>query len=288
MSCHGVQREGGIPVLPGVIKAYEDHNFRLDLGSPSHLIATLRDRSTGTVLSCGGGMAVTDVALFVGLAQVLSPTAIFVIGNAFGYSTFVLADLFPGAAVDAIDAECEGRESERASELTRRIAASHYPGVKLTIGHSPTDLKRAMRSQPYQLAFVDGGHTPAQVIDDFRGLQPFLDEETVVVFHDIALFRLYDTWAQIRSEAEPNGFGGYEMAFTQFGTCVLARGLDDVQRYLDSIAGAFANHDYRLGAPPPRPPRRSMSIWTKLWTRPPRDTAKAIGRRTNAAMHRLW
>ena len=282
----GPKCDGGLLVLPKVIKGYEDHGFHVDLGNPSRLYATLREQSTGAEQGCGGGISVTDLALFTGLARVLSPSAIFVIGNAFGYSTFTLAELFPFAIVDAIDAECEGAENARGSELTRRIAASNYPNVSLTIGYSPQDLRRAMRSPSYQLAFVDGLHTPEQMVADYLGLEPFLDEASVVVFHDVALCRMTSAWAEILTLAEPHGFSGYEMAFTQFGLCVLIRGLVDAERYVESISAGFENHNYHLGVPPPEAPPPRRSRFKSLWTKSPQEVVEFLKRRVNAAGRR--
>ena len=48
------------------------------------------------------------------LAMVFSPHHIFVVGNAWGYSTLVLSCIFGGASVDVIDAGTEGTDERYA------------------------------------------------------------------------------------------------------------------------------------------------------------------------------
>ena len=64
----------------------------------------------------------------------------FIIGNAFGFSTFLLAHLFPAAPVDAIDPETEGQRGALGANVTRRLAAAHRLPVALHTGYSPQDV----------------------------------------------------------------------------------------------------------------------------------------------------
>lgn len=76
--------------------------------------------------STGGGAMVTDLELFIRLADSMpSASSIVGIGNAFGYSTLALALLFPSAKIAVIDAETEGRANAFGSNITRQIAARH-------------------------------------------------------------------------------------------------------------------------------------------------------------------
>ena len=234
-------------MFPRIIKAYADHGYRIDLGNPSRLFASLIDASDGRRMSTGGGLSMADAMLFTGLSRIITPDAIFVIGNAFGFSTFVLAELFPNALIDVIDAESEGADNLRGSELTRKISAEHYPNVKLTAGYSPQDIPRAVRSPQYQMVFVDGLHTDAQMLLDFHGVLPILARDCVVVFHDVALFSMYAAWADIRREAEVEGFEAFELPWTPFGLTAIVRAMPSAQGYLSSTAGSFEQHRYHLG-----------------------------------------
>jgi len=153
-------------VLPGVLEAYEECGYRVDLGGPSRLYATLVDRRTGRSLRCSGGISPSDGLLFAALARAYQPQTVFVIGTSFGLSAFVLAELFPRAVIDVIDAECEGVDNVEGSKITREIARRRYGNVRLTTGYSPQDISKAGRCDKYQFVFIDGLHTNAQMTKD--------------------------------------------------------------------------------------------------------------------------
>eukprot|EP00439_Symbiodinium_sp_Y106_P079279 s1089_g17.t5 len=121
-----------------------------------------------TLLPWDLGMTDADVELFLQLKRVvLSVPAVrvFIIGNSFGFSTSVLGYLFAekgaGGSVDAIDAE-QNACGHAGSWLTRRVAAAEGLDVQITKGISPEDVPAAMRSEQYDLAFVDGLHETEQ------------------------------------------------------------------------------------------------------------------------------
>lgn len=234
-------------MLPKVIEAYRSHGFDVSMGSPSCLPSSLVERSTGRRLSTGGGISVSDAFLFSSLARMFSPQTIFVVGNAFGLSTFVLADSFAEAQLDVIDAEAEGGDNARGSTITRKIAQEYFPKVQLTTGYSPQDIPRACRSAKYQMAFIDGLHTNEQMVKDFVGITSRLDEQCVVVFHDVASHQMFDGWEEVKRLARPEGFAPFEVSWTSFGVCVLVRGLPRVQTYFEANAGEFGHHRYHLG-----------------------------------------
>lgn len=234
-------------MLPKVIEAYNAQGYDVNMGDPATLFSCLIEKSTGRCLYTGGGISVSDAFLFSVIARMFEPSTIFVIGNAFGLSTFVLAESFPGALIDVIDAEAEGTDNSRGSEVTRKIAQSAFPKVQLTTGFSPQDVPKACRVPKYQMAFIDGLHTNEQMLKDFIGLRPFLDEQCVVVFHDVASHEMLPAWKEVVERSAKEGFRGFEVAWTSFGVCVLVRGLPKVQKYFESCAGDFRGRRYHLG-----------------------------------------
>ena len=234
-------------MLPKVIEAYNAQGFAVDMGNPASLPSCLIEKSTGKGLSTGGGISVSDAFLFSTIARMFNPEAIFVVGNAFGLSTFVLAESFPGALIDVIDAEAEGSDNARGSEITRNIAQSHFPKVRLTTGYSPQDIPKACRVPKYQMAFIDGLHTNEQMVKDFVGLAPLLDEQCVVVFHDVASHNMLQGWNEIVNLSAKDGFQGFQISWTSFGVCVLVRGLPLVQHYFKSSTREFGGLRYYLG-----------------------------------------
>lgn len=227
-------------MLPKVICAYNEEGFRIDMGNPSRVYSTLIDSRGHRSLSVSGGLTVSDVFVFLQLERLFSPRNIFVIGNSFGLSTFVLAELFPSALVDAIDAEVEGMDVAQGTELTRRIAQRYFPNVQVTVGFSPQDVDQARRSDTYELLFVDGLHTNEQMLKDYHGMLPFAAQECVFVFHDVGYANMWDAWTTILEVSRPLGFRGFPLGYTQLGTCVLARGGPELLKYLEGMATDFS------------------------------------------------
>lgn len=226
-------------MLPKVLAAYEEAGFHVDLGNPGRVFSTIQDMNRRDTLSVSGGFTPTDALLFIQIAKAFSPAAVFVIGNSFGLSTFVLAELFPNAVVDAIDAEVEGLEGRRGTEISRRIAERHFRNVQVTVGFSPQDIGRAVRASSYNLVFVDGLHTNEQMILDFDGISPYCGEECVIVFHDVGYAKMISGWTEVLRKAGPMGFEGFSIAYTQLGTCVLARNAPALSSYLKMLSGDF-------------------------------------------------
>ena len=113
-------------MTPNVVLAYARHGYRVDLGNPSIISARLIQN--GSEVATGGGIPVAATAVFFAISRVAPElSSWFIVGNAFGYSTLVLADLFPRATIDVIDAETEGAANKTGSSLTRQIALESFP-----------------------------------------------------------------------------------------------------------------------------------------------------------------
>ena len=73
--------------------------------------------------------------------------------------------------------------------------------VELRCGWSPTDVEKLVRDvhgdTNLDYVFIDGGHFTEQIIEDVRAVAPLLDEDFVVVFHDV-----YETFTPIYEEIE--------------------------------------------------------------------------------------
>lgn len=229
-----------------VLKAYAKNGFGIDLGSPARQFSVLVDLKRQRTASCGGGVPVTDAFMFLSLARLYSPRNIFVIGNSFGLSTFILSDAFPSAQIDVIDAEIEGLDVELGSGLTRKIIASDFPNVKLTVGFSPADTPSAMRAKEYDFVFIDGLHTNEQMLLDFNGILPYCSKDCVVYFHDVGCCNMLEAWEKVKKTAVDNNFRQFELGFTQMGCTAIVRGLPEVCTFLNLAANPL-NGPYRIG-----------------------------------------
>ena len=175
----------------------------------------------------GAGIAKADVELFLNIKNECdSIKNIYIIGNSFGFSTFVLSTIFPDARIDVIDAEIEGDRNKDGSELTRKIIKEYGLDILLTIGFSPTDNSIAMRSEYYDLVFVDGLHTPKQLGLDLNGIINHTKSGSYIVCHDLGVWK--QLWFAIRDFLENNNeyvlhsFNGVEYLNT-LGTIYLTK-----------------------------------------------------------------
>jgi len=227
-------------MLPKVLNAYKKQGYSIDLGSPARLYSMMFDDKLKRTINCSGGFTVSDAFLFLCVSKIIDPEHILVIGNSFGLSTFVLADLFPNAKIDAIDAELENIEPQLGSEITRKIAATNYPNVELTIGFSPDDLPKVANGKKYNLIFVDAMHTNEAILKDYYGLQNLVAENCLIYFHDVALCNMFESWDIIKKHAEEEDFKSYEFGFTQMGCTSLVRGYADLKKYFNNVQNDFS------------------------------------------------
>jgi len=227
-------------MLPKVLNAYKKQGYSIDLGSPARLYSTIRDMETNRVVNCSGGFKVTDAYLFICISKVISLEKILVIGNSFGHSTFVLADLFPNSIIDAIDAELENVEPQLGSEITRKIVADDFPNVNLTIGFSPDDLPKVANGKMYNFIFVDAYHTNEAVLKDYYGIQDMFAEECVLYFHDVVNCSMLDAWKEIKKDGEAKGFKAFEFGFTQMGCTALVKGYNNLVEYFANAQNDFS------------------------------------------------
>lgn len=246
-------------MLPRLLSAYEKHGYAINIGG-AFSVSYPVEKSTGRPLVLGGAVTVSDIGLFSALSRL--PIIIngwFIVGNAFGLSTFILAELFPSSLIDAIDAEVVGRDNITGSEITRKIAAEFFPNVSLTTGFSPADLDKAMRLEKYSGVFIDGLHTNEQIVLDFEGVMPRLADESMVIFHDVGLCRMYTGWAKCRDVGAACGFTAYEFPYTGTGSAILVRGFPAAQSLFNLSSGDLrtGNRHYFEG--------RSYSPHRPMW-----------------------
>ncbi len=258
-------------MLPRLVDAYHDAGFVFELGSPAMLWCGVTPRAEWTPRPRFGplnhrqiAVGLRDAWFFRLIADAFDAAglrtedgAAFVIGNSYGVSTLMIAELFRPMSVDAIDAETSCGSGE-GSELTRRLAAQLELDVRVTAGFSPQEIDRACRSPRYQLAFIDGEHTDEQIVIDFDGVADRLDDPCVVVLHDVGLRDMDAGWLAVRERAAGLGFRGFDLSATDSGSTVLVRGLPDLERYLERTCPGLRafNDTYHAGLSVPTPPQR--------------------------------
>ena len=261
-------------MLPSIIDAYSKENYVFDLGSPALLWTGLAPRQEWrprwryeSPSHRQIAISLRDAWYFRLIADALNAannpamnepqSRSLVIGNSFGISTMLIAELMKPAKVDAIDAETSNGSTE-GTQLTRRVAKRLNLDVQITKGFSPQDLPSACRSEKYALIFVDGEHTNEQIVKDFQAIADRLNDRCVVFFHDVGLRDMDEGWAKVRQLAKPLGLVGYDLHATDSGSTLLVRNLPALENMLKQSAPGLRafNDTYHAGIALPMPPLR--------------------------------
>ena len=129
----------------------------------------------------------------------------FELATAFGVSTTALGLGFKqtGGKLVTMDAYVEERDANY--EQTYKDTSVNYNSdgfksvnyliehfrlkevVNPQIGWSPVDVKKVIENhskKTFDFLFLDGGHSPEQIIQDLYAIRPFIEKEYVIVFHD--------------------------------------------------------------------------------------------------------
>lgn len=229
-----------------VIEAYRAFGYEVLLGTPDCLPTRLQ--KDGRIVNASFAISLTDILVFQWIAGISPWQRAFIIGNSFGFSTFVVASLCPGCFVDVIDAEVEGNENRLGSELTYKIAQHHFPGVCLTIGFSPQELAKACRFNDYEFILIDGLHTDQQLVADFRGIRGLRAKNSVVYCHDVGMAKMYKGWSYIRSELTTKEDEAFDLHFTSFGSTMVVSGCPELRRFLKNCCGSLEESLFYFGA----------------------------------------
>lgn len=229
-----------------VIDAYRSFGYEVRIGNPDCLATCLYHR--GRFVHASFAISLSDCLVFQLIASLGPWRRALVIGNAFGFSTFVIAGLCSGSQVDAIDAEIEGSQNRLGSELTRQIANSFFPGVRLTVGFSPGDLPKACRFDRYDLIFIDGHHTNAQLIADFKKIRERRAEECVVYFHDVGMAKMQKGWDYVTGNLLREDDKAFELHFTSFGSTMVIKGNRELALFMEEVCRPLFECVYSFGA----------------------------------------
>lgn len=129
----------------------------------------------------------------------------FELATAFGVSTVALGVAFKqnGGKLVTMDAYVEERQEVYTQEYVDTSTNYDADGFKSVnylieyfrlkevvnpqIGWSPVDVKNVVQNhsrKTFDFLFLDGGHSPGQIIQDLYAIRPFLEKEHIIVLHD--------------------------------------------------------------------------------------------------------
>ena len=234
------------PTIAYVLEAYRNLGYEVLLGNPDCLLTQLS--KDGKPIKVSAAISLSDILVFQWITQFNPWRHALVIGNAFGFSAFVIAALSPGCSVDAIDAEVEGSENGLGSLITREIAHLYFPEVQLTKGFSPQDLDKACRSDAYDFIFIDGEHTNDQLVADFKGIIDRRSQPSVVYCHDVGMAKMQEGWLEIKAQLLSNGDRPFDLHFTSFGSTLVVSGHPKLEGFMETVCRPLQEPFFYFGA----------------------------------------
>jgi predicted O-methyltransferase YrrM len=219
-----------VATIKKVVESYNAQGYQVVLGNPDCFLTRLRKNER--IVDVSAAISMSDIQVFQWIADICPWQRALVIGNSFGFSTFVIAELCRDCYVDVIDAEVEGSDNRLGSELTRKIAECEFPRVRLTIGFSPQDLFKACRFNDYDLIFIDGLHSNEQLVADFEGIRELRAKNSVIYCHDVGMARMHSGWSKICSKLLQEGDDAFDLHFTSFGSTIVVRGNRNLKEFI--------------------------------------------------------
>ena len=195
-------------LISKALQMYESRGFTVRTGlSPWHFHCNFYRNLpfssmflNGTKVGVAGGISFIEMFFFGCLCEVLQPTSVLVIGNAFGLSTVLLSVLNPNAKVVTIDAGTEGVDNSEGNKLTERIAKEEGLNITVVLGFSPQAVPGTVEKHmngKVDLFFIDGLHTEAQQALDFDACWKIAGNKAVYLFHDVLNFKMKDGFDKI-------------------------------------------------------------------------------------------
>jgi len=196
-----------------LVNLYERHGFTVQTSlSPAHFpgfgladIPFTYIYKDNVRMSKGGGIALAEIYFLENLTAARPPKNIFVIGNAFGWSTLALALMCPGAKIVAID-WCPRPDEEEGLAVTNDLAREFEADVIALKGKSPVDVPEIVKKHfrdPVDFVLIDGGHTSEHQNLDFDACKGIASSDCVYVFHDVINFGMVDGFVDI-ARANPH------------------------------------------------------------------------------------
>lgn len=201
-------------ILGKLVAAYRRQGYNVRTGLNPYHFNNYKDApftvllKDGIPLSTGGGISLQEIYFLEYLFEAFHPDHLFIIGNAFGWSTIALALMNPQAKVVALDAGTEGEHNDVGTRLTLEIARQEGLNVAIVQGRSPGDVPSAVSQHldgRIDFVFVDGLHTNAQQEIDYRAVRPFCSPQCVYVFHDVVDFKMEKSFHRIVADSKLDG-----------------------------------------------------------------------------------
>jgi hypothetical protein len=240
-----------MPIIAQLVDLYRAQGIEISTGLPPHRYDGYAGATftwyfkDGKSLTNGLGIAMQEVYLLEHLFAAYRPRRALVVGNALGWSTLAIAALIGEGRVAALDAGTD-ENSLYGLDLTNRIAADGKLPAHAVKGVSPQDVAAVVDAElngPLDFAFIDGLHTSAQIVLDYRAVRAKAAPDAVYLFHDVHEFDLVPGLKEIE---RLSGLEARMLWATPSGMALLC----DFARHpgLAAVAAAFAPSPQAIAA----------------------------------------
>jgi predicted O-methyltransferase YrrM len=158
----------------------------------------------GKPTAVGAGIHPIEVMLLSAASKAFAPKRIFIIGNAFGWSTLALGLANKQSKIVAIDALVEGAEAKYGFDLTNKIIQDEgLDNIQIIHASSPQDVQQVVQEHlegSVDFVLIDGYHSNHQQSLDFKEIQKFTSRSHIVFMHDVMNFDLVKSFKHLRNE----------------------------------------------------------------------------------------
>ena len=240
-------------VFLDLIELYESEGFQIRTSISPFLLRSIEKTSdqdgTCTYIhkdgvnwgAHGGGISMSEVYFFETIAAHKQAARVFGIGCSFGWSTLALALSHPRAKVVAIDIATG--TSAHGLELTNRLAARRGLDVKAIVAASPDGVAPVVAAEfdgPIDLVFIDADHNDAAQLADFEAVRPFLAPDAVVLFHDVYVCAMRESFGEIARRMPTHEARVLSRTASGIGAVIPRSGHDGLRREVAAFADPFA------------------------------------------------
>lgn len=177
------------------------------------------------------------------LVKTLSPNTIVELGVDYGYSTFVFANALKGTSgtiygIDLFIGDVHAGIRDTYGSVMNNITTNNVTNIEIIRGDF-TSVSNIW-SKPINILHIDGLHTYEAVKNDFNCWSKFVNDDGIILFHDVAIrqFGIKKFFSEIE--------GGYKLYFTHSaGLGIFTKN----KELRDSILATFSNC-YDFNSPP--------------------------------------
>lgn len=193
-------------VIPDAIRIFREAGYETISGlSPTHFF-NQRDVPFTTFVKNkkmfgSPGLALQEVMFLENFRDYIAPKRVLIVGNAYGWSTVVLALIFPGAKTLAIDIDPHG------VEFTNDLIKRHGLAAEAVVAESPKGVKTAVDRHlggPVDFCLIDAMHDNASLVADFAAVHAVAAPDAPILLHDVINWHMVDGVRQIEKQHRLN------------------------------------------------------------------------------------